>query len=96
MTQRKIDVPIFPRNLVLGVHDRRNKDVLTDHILVVQELLTLVEEGGILSVGQKLVVETLMLLAFVTVDLDCGVYSGEHTIDLAIGKPSITFSNIAS
>lgn len=37
---------------------------MTDYILGIQELLTLVIEGGILSIGQKLVVETLILSAF--------------------------------
>lgn len=54
MAQRKIDIPIFTRIFVFALHDRSNKKVLTDHILVIQERLTLVEEGGILSIGQEL------------------------------------------
>lgn len=57
VAEGKIDIPVFTSIFVLAVHDRRNKNVPTDHILVVQELLTLVEERGILSIGQELVVE---------------------------------------
>lgn len=61
MTQRKIDIPIFTRVFTLALHDRSHKNVPTDHILVVQERLALVEEGGILSVGQELVAKKISL-----------------------------------
>lgn len=54
MVKREIDISVFAWNFFATVEDGCNKNVVTSHILVVEELLALVEEGGILSIGQEL------------------------------------------
>lgn len=86
MVEREIDISVFAWNFLTTVEDGCNKDVVTSHVLVVEELLALVEEGGIISIGQELEIQVRL------VSMCCSESLGRaHTIDLVIGIPSTAF-----
>lgn len=74
--------------LVATVHDGGDENILTDYILVIQELLTLVKKGGILRVRQKLKMSMSASFGWLK-ELAQSSRRWGITMDLAIGKPSI-------
>lgn len=81
--------------LAATVHDGGDENILTDYILVIQEFLTLIKVGGILRVRQKLRMSMSANFGWLK---KLAQSSGRWgiTMDRAIGKPSIWFSNMAS
>jgi hypothetical protein len=87
VVEREIDISVFAWNFVATVEDGCNKNVVTSHVLVVEELLALVEEGGILSISQELEIQVHLVSMCCSESLGQNTYhrSGNwHTVDYVL------------
>jgi len=51
---RKVDIPVLPWGRILWLEYGGDEDVAASHVLIVQVILTFIEEGRILDISQKL------------------------------------------